>query len=608
MINNNFSKFIFSITIIVFFLLGTVLTALCEDINPGLTRSKSAEEKKASLQYTRQLEKRISDLEDLVNLLLQEKQVSGDIPVPKTQAPQKTAETEALESSDTDEDGEWGSEEEVETVLEGRDRDARRRVTELETWRRKLDSKKIKEEEEESKKVKFEFSGKYKLHFNSRNNFDLNNSGREWPYDNTSYFDYRFMLKTEASYGPLATIFTIDKGNFTFDWKEDSEGTLERWSEFFTVNSAWVREVYFQFTGPFLLKAGRQNITDTHGGIVLEGPGDAIRIESSTISTPFGKVSASLAYLAVAGGFSDYTDFNQSGGSRWGDRKAIFGIANKLDGWYLNVPIKPVRNLTIEPYVLKVFDRGEAVNGDPDLNLDKDFNASTQVRDGSFEPLYTGMGITGTAGRFSYKADFIYLSGSYSDTRDIESSAMIFKGDYRWDRIGPLDNFSLGLELARGSGNDASDSETTGTVKDFNGLWLCKDRRKFGNIFSEDLRAGYFFWDSSLANITFVKGSMGFKPLNNLSVDLSVLKLWTTEPVFKGRGPVYDWSLGTSTTTDTTQDVGWEINLNLGLQVLKNWKLYTEIGYFLPGDAYQLPSGESADYASEFILGSEILF
>ena len=59
----------------------------------------------------------------------------------------------------------------------------------------------------------------------------------------------------------------------------------------------------------------------------------------------------------------------------------------------LSFNIKPKKDLVIEPYILTVFDRGKS--GDPDLNLDKDFDTSTIARDGSFEPIWLGLAVSG---------------------------------------------------------------------------------------------------------------------------------------------------------------------------------------------------------------------
>ena len=552
-----------------------------------------------TIKYIQSLEKRISDLEEIIKGLVGEKTTQPAFPPGEAPQEKKTEAPPAAED-------EW-AEPVVETEpVKGRDEDARRRITEMETWRRKLEAEAAKAEEEASEKVKFNFSGKYKLRLNIRDNLDLNNPGQHWLYDDYTYLDQRLQLRIDAAYGPFTSVLVLDKGNFVFDWKEDSQGTLDRWSEFHTVNAALVRELYLQYTGDFVFKAGRQNMMIGNEGIILEGPADAVKITYPIGKTPIGMLSPSLVYIALSGGFKDYTDFRKSGPPA-GDRSAVFGVANKLDGWLLSLDIKPKRGLLIEPYILKVFDRGDA--GDPDLNLDKDFDSSTISRDGHFEPMWLGAAISGVQNNVSYKADLIYLAGSYTDTQDISAYAFLLRGDYNFKQSGASRNFSLGLELGRGSGNKAEDSETTDKIKDFSGLWLCKDRRKFGNIFSEDLRAGYFLWDSNLANVTFVSGIVGFEPIDKLESNLRLTKLWTTESVFKGHSPVRDWSRGASTTTEKTRDIGWEIDLNLDFPLYKKrLRGFTEIGYFIPGDVYQKADRQKPDPASEIVIGTEFEF
>ena len=411
-------------------------------------------------------------------------------------------------------------------------------------------------------------------------------------------------MRIDAEYGPLTSVLVLDKGNFVFDWKEDSEGTLDRWSEFQTVTSALVRELYVQYTGDFVVKAGRQSMIVGNGGIALEGPVDALKLTYPLGQTPIGRLSGTMAYIAVAGGWKNYNNFTYPSG----DRTAVLGMANRLDGWLLSLDIKPKRDLTITPYVLKVFDRGRS--GDPDLNLDKDFNANTMPRDGGFEPLWIGAAISGKSGNLSYKGDLIYLTGSYTKTRDVNAYALMLRGDYNLKQIGPLKNFSVGLEFGRGSGNKADDPAAE-DMKYFSGLFLCKERRKFGNIFSEDIRAGYFLWDSNLANVTFVRAIADFEPVKKLKTNLSLAKLWTTERVYKGRGPVsnwWDWSRGASTTTDKTRDIGWEMDMNFDFPIYKRLRGFAELGYFIPGNVYRKSNGQKADPASEIVLGAEFEF
>jgi len=546
--------------------------------------------------YIKKLEKRISDLETLINKLLEGKQISAPAPKEPSVAEEKKKEVPALKPVKAED--EWAEPVVEKETTKGRDEEARRRLTELETWKKKLDAKTAKDAEEASERVKFDFSGKYKLRLNTRSNFNLNNPKQAWQYDNMTYLDQRFQLKIDAEYGPLSTVLVLDKGNFVFDWKEDSEGTLDRWSEFQTVNSALFRELYVQYTSNYAVKAGRQSMIIGNGGLTLEGPVDALKFTYPLGQTPLGRMSATLAYIAVAGGWKNYNNFTYPAG----DRTAVLGVANKLDGWLLSLDIKPKKDLTIEPYILKVFDRGKADS--PDLNLDKDFNANTTSRDGGFEPLWIGAAISGKEDKFSYKADLIYLTGAYTKTRDINAYATVLYGAYDFKAV------KAGLEFGRGSGNKAEDPSTE-DFKYFSGLFLCKERRKFGNIFSEDIRAGFFLWDSNLANVTFARAVADFEPVKKLKTNISLSKLWTTESVYKGRGPVsnwWDWGRGQSTTTAKTKDIGWEMDLNMDFPIYKRLRGFVEAGYFVPGAVYQKANGQKPDPASEIVAGAEFEF
>jgi len=145
-------------------------------------------------------------------------------------------------------------------------------------------------------------------------------------------------------------------------------------------------------------------------------------------------------------------------------------------------------------------------------------------------------------------------------------------------------------------------------VKDFTALFLCKDRRKFGNIFSEDLHAGFFLADSNLANVTFLRGITRIEPIKNWRMELALSRFRTTENVLEGRGPVGDWSLGTSVSAETTRDIGWEIDWNLDFPLYKRLTGFVEAAYFISGAAYQLPDGRDAGNASKVVLGTEFEF
>lgn len=499
--------------------------------------------------------------------------------------------------------GEW-DEPEVDKKAEGRDEEARRRLLALETQARRNAAEAAKREEEQKDKVRFDFSGKYKAQFNSRNNFNLDNPLQKGKFDDTTFVDHRFSLQIDATYEALLTRLVLDKGNFVMDWKEDSEGTMERWGQFQTVGSQLVRELFVQYTGPFMVRAGRQN-WDIGQKIVLDGPMDGLRLQVPFGQLPWGQTTLSAGYMAVAGGWGSYTDFNATGGRLSGTRQEVFGASNKLDAWYADLDIRASRSLRFNPYVLKVSDRGYA--GDADLNLDKDFNAATTPRDSKFQPLWTGIAASAELGKWKVDAEAVLLSGDYTANRKLSANAVLLKTLRDFGKVGALSNLSAGIQFGRGSGNGTGDANS-GTMKNFNGLFTCRERNKFGNIFSEDIRAGYYFWDSSLANVTFLRMDATLAPGKGLKVTPSVTRLWTTKQVFAGRGPVFDWSRSSATSSATTRDIGWEADLDVAFPIYKRLEGFLSLGYFRPGAVYARPDGTRPGAAWEAVLGAEFKF
>ncbi|MCX7148235.1 MAG: alginate export family protein [Rhodocyclales bacterium] len=500
--------------------------------------------------------------------------------------------------------GEW-DELEVDKKAEGRDDEARRRLLVLETQNRKSTAEIAKREEAQKDKVQFDFSGKYKAQVNSRHNFDLGNPLQRWKYDNNTFVDHRFSLQIDATYEALLTRLVLDKGNFVSDWKEDSEGTLERWGQFRTPSSPLVRELFVQYTSPeFMARVGRQT-WDIGQRIVLEGPMDGIRFQVPLGQLPWGQTTLSAGYMAVPGGYSSYATFNATGGRLGGTRQEIFGASNSLDAFYADLDIRASRALRVKPYLLKVVDRGGA--GDPDMNLDKDFNATTLPRDGQFRPLWAGVTASAEFASWKFDAEAVSLTGDYAAGRKLSANALLLKAMRDFGKVGSLTNLSAGLQFGRGSGNETSDP-INGTVRNYNALFMCPERHKFGNIFSEDIRAGYYVWDSNLSNVTYVRVDTTLEPRHGLKLTPSLTRIWTTSEVFKGRGPVNDWSQGTATSFDKTRDVGWELDLNVGFPIYKHVDGFIALGYFKPGAVYTLPDGSKPKAAKEVVFRAEVKF
>ncbi|MDP2794264.1 MAG: hypothetical protein Q8O25_09340 [Sulfurisoma sp.] len=499
--------------------------------------------------------------------------------------------------------GEW-DEPEVEKKAEGRDEEARRRLLVLETQAKKSSAEVAKRQEARQDKVAFDFSGKYKAQVNSRRHFNLDNPAQQWTYDNTSFVDHRFSLQIDATYEALLTRLVLDKGNFTTDWKEDSEGTLERWGQFQTAGPELVRELFVQYTGPFMVRAGRQS-WDVGQRITLEGPMDGIRFQVPFGQLSWGQTTLSAGYMAVAGGWGSYGNFTATGGRLGGNRQEIFGASNKLDAYYADLDIRASRSLRFKPYLIKVADGGGS--GDADLNLDKDFSAGTTPRDGRFRPLWTGLAASADFAPWKLDAEAVLLTGDYAAGRKLSANALLLKAARDFGKLGSLGNLSMGLQFGRGSGNGTNNSNS-GTMRNFNALFMCRERNKFGNIFSEDIRAGYYFWDSNLANVTYLRFDATFEPSHGLKLTPSLTRTRTTKEVFKGRGPVFDWSQGASTLADTTRDVGWEADLNVAFPIYKRVEGFASFGYFKPGAVYARPDGSNPKAALELVLGAEVRF
>lgn len=453
-------------------------------------------------------------------------------------------------------------------------------------------------------KTKVTISGNTRFRFNSRDNLELNMQGKR--EDSETYIDQRFRLKVEGRRGPVRAVVLMDKGDIPRQWVQDSEGTSEKFGELSTASSFLVRWAYLQYLKEFNLKVGRQRLDVGHR-IVLQGDIDAIDFSFN----PVNKLTLGLSYMKPSGGYRSFTSgfttrdhyMKEIAGS-----DNVFFAKNKLDTGMLRLIWRPLRTVKLEGYAIKVFDSGDS--SDADLNLDKDFNASTSQRDGKFEPLWTGISFKGKKDKLKYRGEFVYVTGNYTDSRDIDAYAAILGGDYK------IGSYSLGVEAGRGSGNKIDD---TGKVRDFAGFFLCKFRYKYGSLFSEDIRAGFSLFDSNLSNITFYKGRVSKTLLNKkMAIGLSYAYIETTEKVPVGRGPVNGIysprdnsnSAASSTSTDTTRDVGHEIDATWKYYFDKEKKLsiFANLGYFIPGDVYKAPDGSDADPASEIQVGTEFKF
>ncbi|MDP2276737.1 MAG: hypothetical protein Q8K51_00780, partial [Nitrospirota bacterium] len=149
------------------FLLFASLPAYSAEVGEKAKVSSQPDEETKT--YIQKLEKRVSDLESLVNSLLKGEKTAPASVTPKAALPEVKEKKKAAGAD------EWEEPSVSVDTAKARDDEARRRLTELETWKRKQDAKTAKEEEETKDKTKFNFSGKYKLRLNVKDNINLNN-------------------------------------------------------------------------------------------------------------------------------------------------------------------------------------------------------------------------------------------------------------------------------------------------------------------------------------------------------------------------------------------------------------------------------------------------
>lgn len=443
------------------------------------------------------------------------------------------------------------------------------------------------------------FRGNFRMRFNSRDNLALNMpGGRE---DSSTFFDQRFRLNIEGRRGPVRAVVLLDKGDIPRRWVQESEGTSEMLGDFSTTNSFLIRWAYLQYVGDVGIKLGRQPV-NIGNNIVLQGDMDAIDISFN----PLRKLTLGLIYLKPAGGYGNYSYTVDEYYTKDVLRSDIFYSKNDLNSGILQFEWMAARTVRLGGYAISVFDNGKS--DDADLNLDKDFNASTTPRDGNFDPTWVGLVLKGRKDKLSYKGEAIYLTGSYTNDRDLNAYAAMLDTDYR------IGKYTVGAGFGRGSGNKI---DNTGDFKDFAGLFLCKYRNKFGNLYSEDIKAGYFLFNSNLANITYykVKGARSLWK-NKMDIELAYILLRATEAVPEGRGPVNGFysprdstlTAADSTASDTTRNIGQEIDLSWNYDLGRRFNVFANFAYFMPGDAYKQTDGTDADPATEFQLGTEFKF
>jgi hypothetical protein len=431
------------------------------------------------------------------------------------------------------------------------------------------------------------FGFNYRVRGWLQGNFDLN---RRAAGDNENAFvDQRPRFQIDAGYRPFDMRLLFEKGDSIRNFRKvnpDRETSVSEVWGTDTLVPTNVRWAYLQYTGPVVARMGRQLVELGHD-IVLQGDMDTARVDKAFSIPDTGSLALSAAYSKfpfISGGAGTLDDTD-------------------LDAWMAALDFRPfhlVKGLKLRPYAYKVVDlsRGTSSSRPLDLNLDRDGSPNTTPRDGDLEPLWLGLAVDGRRGDFEYWLEGIKLAGSFDRNRDFDAHAVVGNVSYK------IDHYTLHLTAGFGSGAGGRGATNEhGDFNDFLAAFVCKDRFHYGSLFSRDINGGFGLFQSNLANITFVKPRLDVALMTDLGVGASYTYLRATERVYKGVGP--QGLFGTPVSDTRTNDVGHDFGFDAVYRFAKPVNLFARFGYFLPGEAYRLPGGRSADPAYEVMIGTE---
>jgi hypothetical protein len=429
------------------------------------------------------------------------------------------------------------------------------------------------------------FTFNYRVRGWLQGNLDL---GKHTGGDNADAFiDHRPRIRMDAGYRPFDLTLLLAKGDSVRDFSkvnpERESSVIEKWGTN-TLIPFDVRWAYLQYTGPVVVRAGRQLIELGHN-ITLQGDMDSLKVDMPFAIPNVGSLSLGAAYSKfpfISGGAGGLDDTD-------------------LDAWMGTADFRPfrlVRGIRLRPYFYKVVDYSHPGSQALDLNLDRDGNPDTHPRDGGLEPLWLGLAVDGRHGDFEYWIEGVRLIGSFDRNRHFDAYALVGNASYKVGRY----TLQLSAGFGSGAGGRGATNEQ-GDFKDFLAAFTCKERFKYGVLYGVNINGGFGFFQSNLANITFVRPKLEVELWKDFTVGLSYAYLRATEKVFEGVGP--QGFFGTPVSSKRTSDVGHDFGFDVFYRIAKPVTTFMRFGYFLPGDVYRLPGGRSADPAYELMLGTE---
>lgn len=197
---------------------------------------------------------------------------------------------------------------------------------------------------------------------------------------------------------------------------------------------------------------------------------------------------------------------------------------------------------------------------------------------------YFGIGARGKSfWKTTYFSEVIRETGkSYIAGSNLKANIDAWAADAGLEK--QLDIFltpQLSLEYAYGSG-DADRADVTNTIS--------------GNASGGDNNFLYFGYKPTglalaprLSNLHMARLGTKLQPLERMTVQLNYYRFWKD----KKEGAIFD-----AEATQSSLDVGQEIDLEASWQMLSDLDMTLEYGHFVPGDAYAVTANDNTDYFS----------
>lgn len=440
--------------------------------------------------------------------------------------------------------------------------------------------------------LEYALHGFTRLRFNLNANFDLNDAADR--DDLIRFWDARAFLDFRVKWAPFTALLGVDlAGNdfndgFIFGNDQDPLGPAGL-REFDIV----VKDLLLRYDGPLFVTVGR----DQHHlgrGIVTHIRRDAIRLGKR-----FGPESPPelLLFSWVFGG---------EGITRIDPKDASPGVENSpegddenLDAFLLLANWRPLPRLRLQTFITGQIDSTQATSNPEKFFLDLNGDGTVGALEYGFEFAYLGGKTPGVGilaapggGRREYRAYLIYLDGGYRLPPN------------------PPRLIKAGLTFGLGSGDKNPNDRK---AENFENLFMDETGFHYTFLFSDDIhgftgRALDLARGSGFANITFVKPYLVFQPLAKLTIVPSGTVLRSTKAQLEGTGPLGpglgSLTFGPATSTRTTHDVGWEVDVLIDYKLSDNVSFFSYNGFFSPGDIF----GRGADDAWKLEVGAVLKF